>query len=250
MLVCFQRDTSGAVMAVPQTPTRRGRGNICAEVASQREDYERYMQELSQVSGGFRLRLVPSLPHILGASGCGGYVSLQQLIITRFRELTGHDRFLIAITLAQSLLHLYCSPWVRDWGIGTIYYFTAQASKEAAIGRWTPHLVLRPGGSDVGDRNRDVYRLGHLLLQLGDLCGGDSEEAVHRSQEAIEKVIDRVYRSMGSRYVRFVRSCLGVRGQERDFDLMQEQNLVSFLTQMGDLRTGAMCLSPPALCIA
>lgn len=146
MLVCFQPDTSGAVVAVSQAPNQGAHGNICAEVASEREDYERYVQDPSQLTGGFRLRLAPSLPNILGASGCGGYVSLQQLIMTRFRELTNHDRFLIAITLAQSLLHLYCSPWVRDWGIGTIYYFTAQSCKEAAIGRWTPHLVLGPGG--------------------------------------------------------------------------------------------------------
>ncbi|KAH8145800.1 uncharacterized protein LAJ45_10123 [Morchella importuna] len=235
-LVCFQPDGSGGAVAA-SLPGRSGHANICTEVAGAGEGYERYLHD---TSGGFRLRLAPSLPHKLGGGGSGGYISLQQVITTRPSELTVHDRLLMTVSLAQSLLHLYCSSWIRDWGIGTIHYFTAQ--DDAEFGRWTPYLVLRSGDSDIGDRNRDVYRLGYLLLQLGGLCVDELQVAAGAPELGMEKAITRVYRSMGRNYVTFVKSCLNVWGQNRGLDLMRGENLGTYLGHLVQLRRDAMSL--------
>ncbi|KAH0604010.1 uncharacterized protein H6S33_007041 [Morchella sextelata] len=241
-LVCFQPDGSGGAVATGSPPGSSGHASICTEVAGKGEGYERYLHD---TSGGFRLWLAPSFPHKLGSGGSGGYISLQQVITTRPSELTVHDRLFMTISLAQSLLHLYCSSWIRDWGIGTIYYFTAQEDENAEFGRWTPYLVLRPGDSVIGDRNRDVYRLGYLLLQLGGLCVDELQGAAEdaRSSELeIEKAIRKVCRSMGRNYVDFVRNCLNVWGQNRGLDLMLVENLATYSGCLLRLRRDAMSL--------
>lgn len=152
-LVCFRPHASGGTVAASPLG-RSGHSSICAEVAAEGEGYERYVQDPAGSggnAGGFRLWLEASLPYKLGRGGStnGGYISLQQVITTRPHDLTVHDRLLMTISLARSLLHLYCSSWIRDWGIGTIYYFMAQENAE--FGRWTPYLLLQLGGLCVDE---------------------------------------------------------------------------------------------------
>ncbi|RPB06614.1 hypothetical protein P167DRAFT_580290 [Morchella conica CCBAS932] len=236
--VCFEHGRSGSSVSTPQRASSSPSSIVCVEVAGQSEGYERHIDDNGS---GFHLRLAPSVPHRLGAGSCAGYVSLGQVIATRASDLTVYDRFLITITLAQSLLHFYSSSWIRHWGVGSIYYFAVQEVEIPEIGRWTPYLVLQPGENDVGDRNRDVYRLGYLLLQLGGLSVHELQGA-DPSDVEITRAISRVYRSMGRNYVAFVESCLNVWGQNRVMDLMQGENLGTYLGHLVQLRRDAMTL--------
>ncbi|KAI5839138.1 hypothetical protein DFP73DRAFT_562511 [Morchella snyderi] len=273
-MVCFRPDGSGGIVAT--TPVGgNGSGTICAEVAAECDGYERYVHDPTGSgggAGGFRLWLEPSLQSklglggstsggktsggstsggstsghsITGVSNSGSYISLQQVINTCHRELTIHDRLIMAISFARSLLHLYSSSWIRDWGIGTIHFFTPQEVQKVEFGQLTPYLALRQGDNKICDRNRDVHNLGYLLLQLGCLYVGELREAAGAAGGGfeIQKAMKKACEAMGRNYVGFVKSCLNDWGRNRELDLMRENQLEAYLEWLVVLREDAKCFT-------
>lgn len=231
--VVFLSETTAAPSPAPAEGT--GSAKICEVFSSEIERYEGRFHD-SQDGGGFRLRLHPSKS---GSRSCQP-LSLHDVISHRLSDLTTLDRFLIAINLARSLLHLYSSPWVRDWGINTIYFFEGQEEANSCIGYWKPYLSLQRNNDNVSylaDNNRDIYRLGYLLLQLG--CCSTKDIPAGQEDVALMLCFERICQNMGPAYRNFVRACLQSWGANRSMNLLQDENLKVFWSHVTGLQ-GAM----------
>ncbi|KAI5836798.1 hypothetical protein DFP73DRAFT_532452 [Morchella snyderi] len=228
--VVFLSETTASPGPAPAGGT--GSVKICEEFSSKIEGHERRFHD-SQGGGGFRLRLTP------GSRSCQP-LSLHEVISHRLSDLTTLDRFLIAINLARSLIHLYSSPWVRNWGINTIYFFEGQEEANSCIGYWKPYLSLQRDNDNISylaDNNRDIYRLGYLLLQLG--CCSTKDIPAGQEDVALMLCFERICQNMGPAYRNFVRECLQSWGANRSMNLLQDEHLKLFLSHVTGLQ-GAM----------
>lgn len=213
---------------------------ICHELPAQSTMVERLLQDHNTLNRPiFRLcieRLQETSAYL--PSRTSESISLETLISDRHNELKTLDRILIATNLAHALLRHYSSPWMRNWGIKTIHYFERQEAT-SAIGNWTPYLSIKPLNTDeiqLGDRNRDVFLLGLLLLQIGtkviiNTTGGQWDRVRTRG-------VEDLCREMGPHYSNFVKCCL-TSWSDRSMDMMEERSLKMFVSRVNVLeKTG------------
>lgn len=205
---------------------------------AQNKGYEGYFYNTSgSCNSGFRVQRTPTP---IGRARISSRTSLEDLIKSRSGELQSFDRFRLAANLAYSLVRYYSSPWVRDWSLKTIHFFEKQEQLDTTPGQWTPHLPFKPDHLDVprfGDKNREVYLLGMMLLQLGQRKCLDLSD-VEGEQLVIGKALGNLCREMGPKYTKFVENCL-VLWCDRNTDLMRAKNLTEFLSHINVIEKGA-----------
>lgn len=203
---------------------------------AQSDGYETYLHDSGGSCGFLLQRVTPPI----GWADFSHSISLEDLVKSRPTELRSLDCFLIAIKLAYALLHFYCSPWVRDWSLNTIHFFEQHEQSDTTPGRWTPYLALTPnapGSRQLGDRNKEIYLLGIILLQLGrkkclQFSDGENEELT------LQKALVDLCQEMGLQYKAFVQNCL-VLWSGRNTDLMGTGNLDVFLSHIRVLQNAA-----------
>ncbi|KAF8243208.1 hypothetical protein K440DRAFT_613972 [Wilcoxina mikolae CBS 423.85] len=201
---------------------------LCEELLASNEEYERYLWSPghNQDNSGFVLRrtLPPeSLANI------NSMVSLDHLISTT--EIDQLDRYQIAASLASSVLSFYSSPWVRDLTLETIQ-FLDKAAESTSL--WTPHIPVKFSSDNhqFGTRNREIYALGLILLQLGQgrrLCSTNGEAEEERV--LLKNALRDASRKVGRRYKQVVENCL-FKWSDMNLDLMEEGHAAAFRTDI------------------
>lgn len=205
---------------------------------AQSDGFESYLHDTDGSStDGFLLQRVTAPT---GWAKFSNSISLEDLVVSRATELRSLDRFLIATKLAYSVVQFYRSPWVRDWSLHTIHFFEKYEQSGSTPGRWTPHLALTPnspGAHQLGDRNREIYLLGIMLLQLGRRKRVELSD-LEKEQLTYHRALGELCQEMGLRYKTFVQNCL-VLWSDRNTDLMGTGNLALFLSHIRVLEDGA-----------
>jgi len=199
---------------------------LCEELLASNEEYERYLwlPGHNQSNNGFVLRrALPSKP----SASTNSVVSLDHLISTK--ELYNQDRYQIAANLAKSVLLFYSSPWVRDLTLETIQ-FLDKAVESASP--WTPHIPVKFSSDyhQFGARNREVYALGLILLQLGQgqrLCSTTGEEEEEEEEVLLTNALRGAGKRVGRRYKKVVENCL-FKWSDMKLDLMEENHAAVF----------------------
>lgn len=221
------------------SPVPRGnvhKPTICEEVLASNEAYKRHFYDCGGSNISFMLEKssVPNMKY----KDCRtmASTSLNHLVISRPDDLSHFDQLSIAVNLASSILLFYSTPWLQNWSLKTVHFFEKQEQPTSTPGLWTPHLYLTFDNQDQSQfrKNGEIYSLGLVLLGLG------RKKLLDYSQDGVDSVLRQavtdVCMKMGADYQRFVKQCLYVWGDQNS-DLMDEQNLKTFLFEITVLQT-------------
>ncbi|OJD36532.1 uncharacterized protein BKCO1_1100023 [Diplodia corticola] len=163
------------------------------------------------------------------------------------QQFSRERRLRLAVTLATSLLQLYCTPWINEkWGNDDIVFLgvdvgnsfdqpfikrkPSQDASQATIDRSQPSRRA----SEQGVRNRPLFDLGVLLIEL---CFGEPFEKLRQPFQSpesggqaimsdylvVERLVDKVYEEGGDRYGHAVRRCIRCEFDSRSNDLSDER---------------------------
>jgi len=192
---------------------------LCKELLTSDDAYERYFCDPGSNQGcnpGFLLRR--KIPQPISST----VISLDDVITTT--KLYPFDQYLIAANLANSVLYHYSSPWIRNWTTKTILFFDRHAETAPL---WMPHIPVHFTSNqdqlDFSDRNKELYVLGLILLQLGH---GECAEPIH-DESMMQRALSGLCMTLGRRYKQVVENFLR-KGSDRSVDLMEVDNLEEF----------------------
>ncbi|KAF8537740.1 hypothetical protein BDD12DRAFT_887110 [Trichophaea hybrida] len=207
--------------------------SIYKELLSLGEQFEKHFHDETV---GFTLRGLQT-----ATPSSNPVVSLDQLISCSSGGLENLGCVQIATNLATSVLSFYASPWIRDWTLETIQCYDRTAGVDLAEELWMPHVPVK-FTSDIGIKNREVHALGLILLQLGrkqrlENVDGEDEEVL------VSKALWDLHKKMGRQYRRVVENCIQKWGNG-DLDLMEEENLNGFRSDIRELEKLVECFTP------
>lgn len=233
--------------AEPSAETPGSKFTACEELVHSDKGYQRYFHESGGGGGnaGFLLRRAATQTLSAVDISVTPIISLSDLVSSQPTILTEYNRYLIAANLACSILTFYSSPWILDWTPQAIQFFERCEHLTSSPALWTPHLALQFGLQDqrqFGVRNREIYSLGLMLLDLGRkqrLEDSPDEE----EQYVLSKAFRDLLMKMGRGYTEVVKNCIYVWGDSR-MDLMKGRNLDGFLTDINLLEQGVILTTP------
>ncbi|KAF8537771.1 hypothetical protein BDD12DRAFT_806690 [Trichophaea hybrida] len=199
---------------------------LCEELLASDKEYERYLWSLgnNQDNSGFILQ--QALPP-KSLANINSVASLDHLISTT--KIDQLDRYQIAASLASFVLSFYSSPWVQDLTLETVQLLDKAAESTSL---WTPHIPVKFSSDhhQFGTRNKEMYALGLILLQLGlgrRLCN------IHGEKERVllDIALNEAIRKVGRRYKKVVENCL-FKWSDMNLDLMEEGHAAEFRTDI------------------